>query len=300
LTVEEIEGLPGWFLTDAQRRELLRLARTARAGARGRSGSFGSPDTLDPRRPGGSAGARAGGRGAGTRRTELDIEIDIARARRTPGTGDEIRFLGELRAFQQRQIDALERRRNLNEEQKGRLRELYGAIASTQSEIDSIVEAGERETAERKERAAERRRAQREARERREAQASERERRELLEFERRTRARDLARARGIDPLSGFGGGLGGSLVDDARRSVAAQKAREQIDARRFEELSFEFLQSLRGIQNQFGSNVSTEGSPGTRPPIIVNVTQTFPEPTPDRNLEAIYMRHAVERAFQAA
>jgi hypothetical protein len=379
LTIEEIEGLPGWVLTGDQRKELLRLARAARSEARERAGSHVSPDTLDPRRPGGTADTRRRGRGGPRARGELDIEIDLARARTTPGTGDELGFLRELRTFQQRQIDALERRRRLTDEQKEKLRQLYAAIASTQSQIDSIIETNERAGEERRKRIEDRRRERLDERE----QALENRRSEagltesdaddrralqaLIEFYRRqTRNDDLtlkerrqyeakraATRRELRQLDADrrreridakeerlknaveAAELTETLTDDRRqlqrlmayyrqlarndelaakerreyvqRRIAAEQALQKLGAsttssstRSFEQLAFGFLQTLQGITNQFRSNVSTDGRPGTGGPVNVTVNQTFPEPTPDKNTEALYMRHAVDRAFQAA
>jgi hypothetical protein len=282
-------------------------------------------------------------------------------------------------AVQQRQVDALERRRQLTDEQKEKLRQLYAAIASTQSEIDSIVETNERAGEERRKAIEDRRRERLDTREQAlenrraaatvtESDADDRRALQaLVEFYRRQARNDdltlrerrqyeakrAATRREIRQLDADrrreridakeerlknaveAAELTETLTDDRRqlqrliayyrqlarndelaakerreyvqRRIAAEQALQKLGAtstssstRSFEQLAFGFLQTLQGITNQFGSNVSTDGRPGTGSPVSVTVNQTFPEPTPDKNTEALYMRHAVERAFQAA
>lgn len=96
-------------------------------------------------------------------RTITDILLDEARAGTTAGTSDDLRFKRERRDRVQRQIDELERRKNLTKQQKERLAQLYGELAGVQGEIEALVDAGEERIAEQKAAAASKRAAKRAA-----------------------------------------------------------------------------------------------------------------------------------------
>lgn len=87
----------------------------------------------------GGGGARTSGN-TPTPRTLLDIQTDLARARTTAGTGDDVRYLTEERDRFRRQITFLENRKSLTDKQKQLLQNLYGELGSAQSELDGIAE----------------------------------------------------------------------------------------------------------------------------------------------------------------
>lgn len=131
-----------------------RLARLRRRPARpdDRAGPRGPGALTQPSRE--DRGPR-GGRG-GTRRTEADIELDLARAGGTETRADDARYLRELRALYERQIRSLENRKELTKKQKDQLRQLYGDLAGVQSQLDAIAADGEQNLAARRQRTQER------------------------------------------------------------------------------------------------------------------------------------------------
>jgi hypothetical protein len=193
---------------------------------------------------------RREGLGDGARgRTIADVELDLARAGTTRDRGDDARLLRELLALYEGQVRALERRKTLTEEQREKLRTLYGQIASVQSQLDSIADEGEQQLREQRERARERR-----------ERIRERE-------ERRMRAVREAAARAaqnrLELLGGVPGtreGMRRAALRGVDETVSGLRGRQSDRQQEFDRLSFEFLSSLRGIGNQFGSNLFPPGT----------------------------------------
>ncbi len=163
LTYAQLDQLSE-FLSDAQESELRGLIARANA-RRGRGGRItDAGDRSDAGRAPGESG-RDGGDGARPRRTLDDVELDLSRAGTTGDTADDARYLREKRALLERQMRFLERRQELGKltkEQQQKLRQVYGELASVQSQLDSIAADGERKLEERRERAAAARQAERE------------------------------------------------------------------------------------------------------------------------------------------
>jgi len=143
------------FMSDEQFAVLHRLVLSA---TRGRQGAESAP-----RGEGRPTPRRARNVTRPDPRTLLDIQLDLSRAQQTPGTADDLRFAKEERDRYQRQVDALERRKNLTAKQKAALSALYGQLASSQSAIDSIVSENEQKIAAQREDAKQRAAGAREA-----------------------------------------------------------------------------------------------------------------------------------------
>jgi hypothetical protein len=177
----------------------------------------------------------------------MDIELDIAREQARGGTGE--RFIRELRDTYARQARALEARKNLTNTQKDKLRGLYSDLASAQSQLDAIAEEGERKLDEKRRRAAGRR-----------EREQERDRQRFAKIQ--EAAARTAERRGdlLGDLPGTRQGLRRAAlrhVDDVRRGLR-DREREQgkgITAADIRRMQVEFLNSLQGITNQFGSNI---------------------------------------------
>lgn len=82
-------------------------------------------------------------------RTEVDIQLDLARARARGDVSAEARADRELLALYKAQAANLDRRKNRTLLQKQRLEQLYGQIASVQSELDGIAAEAARKDQER-------------------------------------------------------------------------------------------------------------------------------------------------------
>lgn len=191
-------------------------------------------ESIGNARQGGTArGGRDGGGRTGAP-TEIDLLLNLARP------GNERADLEALRSFYARQIRALEARKNLTNEQKEKLRGLYGDIAGIQSQIDAIEnearskeEARRQKQKERRERAARMREAGERDLERLNASTEKKRRESAKRFQKYLAdAGKQARERG--------GGGGGLTEADFRR------------------MSFEFLSGLQGVTNQFGSNIQSD------------------------------------------
>lgn len=184
------------------------------------------------------------------RRTEADILLDVARSGSTRTTTDDLARLSELRALYRRQIAELERRKKLSDEQKERLRGLYGSLESVQSQIGSLVDASESELAVRKEAAA-RKGAERRAAERARLATILDAASEDAERQGRLRAgtggnRVNMRRRALEHVDETIAGL-------RRRSKDADRpiTRAELDA-----ALFNFARDLHGVIGQFGSNIA--------------------------------------------
>ncbi|MGQ0669745.1 MAG: hypothetical protein ACT4PO_08760, partial [Actinomycetota bacterium] len=242
------EELGGYSLANAPDASMRSAERRLRAGvavpAAPGEGRLGGPGGA------GSAGVR-GGRGDGRprprRRTLTDIELDIARAGSTPGRADDLARYRELRDYYQRQIAALEGRKNLTDKQKQELQQLYQSLASAQSQIDSAIEEGERKLEEQRQKAREKRKRQRQ-RELRQREAFEEAYQKtyekygppsgVLRKPRRATAADREFLRG-----------GAGSNEEPRLTKA--EARQVFD---------EWLRGLQGVLNQFGGNLFPPGA----------------------------------------
>jgi hypothetical protein len=239
LTFAMVDEL-GVVLTDAQQNELRRLISSGVPAAPG-EGNLGGGGIQPPRRR-----ARGGGGDGAGGRTQLDIELDIARQ---PGATGPLR---ELRSFYARQIRALEGRKKLTDTQKEKLRALYGDLASVQSQLDAIADEGERKLDEQRKKAEERRR-------------KERERREKVLAQLREQA-DRAEERAGDRRLAPGSALLRPALRHAAERRGTREAREMarrnaqaegkgLTAADIRRMQVEFLNSLQGINNQFGGNL---------------------------------------------
>ncbi len=169
-----------------------------------------------------------GGRAPGPKST-LDLQLDVDRARATASQADDVAALTALQNRLQREIDNLERRKTLTDEQKGKLRQLYGDIAGIESQLDSIREQGAREA---------------------EARTAEQERKRT---ERQQRALDRAQGREAGLVRARERAeQTETLSDDRRRLLAlrkfyAEQARNDkltVDARR------DFAEKRRKVQDE--------------------------------------------------
>lgn len=192
-----------------------------------------------------AGGGSGGGGGGGQSGPSLaDLQLNVARAGASPGKADDVRALQALRAYYARQIRVLEARKNLTAEQKEKLRALYGDIASTQSQLDAIAEAGEAKLAAQREEAERKRDAAREA-------AMERAMR------RAQRRYDL-----LGDIPGTRAGMRRAAlrhVNAVTRGLQGKKSPSEQMREEFRRMSFDFLTGLQGVTNQWGSNVTMGG-----------------------------------------
>lgn len=225
------------------------------------------------------------GGGAGTDRpaprTIEDILLDQARAAVTPSSADDLRYHREAAAYYQRQIDRLERRKNLTAKQKEELRRLYGQLAAEQSAIEAIIDEGEakaeaqRKAAEAKREAAREREAQRMARIYEQAARRAEARAELL-------AKAKTGRHGWNRQGMRAAALAGvrDTVEGLRRSAGA--AQGGLTEAQVRSMQFEFLTTLRGTMNQFGGNLFAPGSlqvAGSPNPELFSVVSELREQT---------------------
>jgi hypothetical protein len=111
-------------------------------------GSRRVPTTTTPARP---STKPPGGGNAPTPRTLLDIETDLARARTTATTTDDVRLLTEERDLYRKRISFLESRKTLTDKSKQELQRLYGELGSAQSELDGLQDDREKAIADARE-----------------------------------------------------------------------------------------------------------------------------------------------------
>ncbi len=245
------------FLTDDQYRTL-RLILLKRGG-RGGANYTPAPGEVGSKKP--PPPSRDPGRDP-PRRGLADIELDIARP------GNDVGDLQEKRSFIARQIQALERRKNLSAEQKAKLAGLYGELSSVQSQLDAIADEGEQKIEDQRKRAAEAREKKREeAARKREAAERRREAAEEREEKRMAGIRASAAKRAENRrelLAGTGGtreqmraaALRGMRGAREAKPNAEEKGLTEADFRR---MSFEFISSLNGVIGQFEGNTNESG-----------------------------------------
>jgi hypothetical protein len=158
--MQELMNAPGWALSDKEKAQIRTLNSKA-------NGTFQNFTKIEAQRnapvvrPSTTAGGTDGG---APPRTEVDIQLDLSRARARGDVSAEARADRELLALYKAQANNLERRKNLTLLQKQKLEQLYGQIASTQSELDGIAAEAARKDQERARKAEQARAKQRAAR----------------------------------------------------------------------------------------------------------------------------------------
>jgi hypothetical protein len=246
LTYDHIDQLAP-LLSDAQERRLRYLISVA-GGPEAHDARIGGVEAeqrqRDRDRPGGSRSRR--------RRTLADIELDVARAGATPGRADDLLRYRELRDFYQRQVSALEARKHLTDEQKERLQDLYGSLASAQSQIDSIIDEGERKLEEQKQKAREKRQRMLDQLEAQARRAEERAGERRLAPGLALLRSGVRKVREREQLQ--------ELREMRRRNREAREEDRPLTAAEVRAMHFEFLSGLRGVMNQFGGNLFPPGA----------------------------------------
>lgn len=236
--------------------------------------------TRGPTPGAGRAGGGGAGGPAGDGLTRLQrLELAAAEAANRPGLADDLKAARDLEAYY-RQIAANE---NLKGDELFKARQdLLAAQARTQSVEDQI--AADRLAGQKKAAATRKANAEKLAR----ARAAE-------QRERQRQAAIVARRLEAGPYATTSGGFNAAGVDPAfaQREHARRfkNAGDTPPALTREELAREIRSALvhfHGIKEMAGTN--------QRPTVVVN--QTFPEPTPDRNVEARYARFAFAAAFE--
>lgn len=232
--------------------------------------------------------------GGGTSGKPLDrasqLSLNLARAQASGNQAAIVKALEDQAAFDRRYIAIQERLLKTDtahrKQHAATLQRLYGDLQSAQDQIDSIHQQAASKAAAK---AADAKRKQDAAARKAKQEAAARLRQQVQE------ARDLNRTAQAELSSRFplSAKKFFALGDTAGKAAGAgSTANFQADA-------FQFLQNLHGFGSQFGSDVFPVGSRSVGGHTII-VNQHFPSPTPDRNREAIYVRHALQNAFQTA
>ena len=239
-------------------------------------------------KPGAAGGAGSGNGSTASRRTMADIQLDIARARTTPGTADDEKLVRELVGRLRAQAAVFERRKTLTKSQRATLERLYGEIASAENELEGYEQEREDALERQRDRAQQRRkdRAQR---------AAARERTRLAEMERITKRQRESAAKSAG-LARWGWGASATLAKAGRAAKGKNEVSELERAQRA--LADAELRNaeFRRITREFGSNVMTGSQPGTAPATVI-VNQNFKAPTTDRHREARMAWNAARTQF---
>jgi hypothetical protein len=246
LTVAQVQALPAFAASKAEKQELIRLISAHDAIREPGEGRLGGTTTA----PSGSTPRAAAGPRA---RTLVDILLDQARASTTATDADDLRYHREAASLIERQIAALKARGVRTKKQKEELTGLYNDLDREQSAIASIIDSREAAAAKKRED---------EQRKREERRKRERERIDkLVESAERASERHAKRVgdTGHDRASMRAKALAGvkatikGLKDDTGKGLTAAEVHR---------MQFDFLTTLTGEIGQWGSNFQSESDSG--------------------------------------
>ncbi|MGI8408018.1 MAG: hypothetical protein ACR2L3_05865, partial [Actinomycetota bacterium] len=194
-----------------------------------------------------------------------DIDVQT-----TEGTSDDAKLARDRLALANRALRELkltrDQRLRVKQERLNALQELGRIEQEEEQAVQAIRDKAQAAAQKRRaahEKAVETARKEREDAKKREEARQRAEERAFDEFERRTRARDMRRNRGRDPLSGFGGGLGSALSEARKGRGKGAPDQATITERRAHEIVAEALTNLHGTLEQVVSNFSSLSQRGT-------------------------------------